>query len=84
MATIVKDTNIEWDSPTSPRRKFPWDEWTDGKTYQAVADKDFSGKVESFKMQLKNRAEKDGIEVNTKIVRPEKGAPSVIFQFSKK
>lgn len=84
MATVVKDTNIEWDAEPSSRRKFPWDEWTNGKTYQAVEDKDFASNVNSFVQQLRNRAEKDSLNIKTRIVRPEQGAPSVIFQFSKK
>lgn len=83
MATVVNDKNIDWD-PSSSRRKFPWEEWTNGKTYRAVEDKDFASSVNSFVQQLRNRAEKDSMTVNTKIVRPEQGAPSVIFQFSKK
>lgn len=85
MATVVTDKNIEWDVPSTPRRKFPWEEWVNGKRYQAVAGVDFSGDVGSFKIQLKNRAKKDGTIVQTKIIRPEQGRPaSVIFQFSKK
>ena len=84
MANVVKDTNIEWDAPASSRRKFPWEEWTNGKTYQAYEGTDFASNVNVFKIQLRNRAEKDNMSVVTKIVRPEKGPASVIFQFSKK
>lgn len=84
MATVVTDKNIEWDAPATARRKFPWDEWTDGKTYQATEGEDFASNVNVFVTQLRNRAEKDKTEIKKRIVRPEKGAASVIFQFSKK
>jgi hypothetical protein len=36
MATVIdKKTSIDWDVPTT-RRKFPWDDWTDGQIWQVI------------------------------------------------
>jgi hypothetical protein len=83
MATVIdKKTSIEWDEP-STRRKYPWDDWTDGQVWQVVEGKDFTSNHAVFKAQLKARAEKLGIKVKVKTEKPENGPVTVCFQFVK-
>lgn len=83
MATVLdKKTSIEWDEPTT-RRKYPWDEWTNGEVWQAVEGEDFASNHAVFKTQLNSRAEKLGMEVKVKVEKPEKSSVAVCFQFVK-
>lgn len=83
MATVLdKKTSIDWDVPTT-RRKFPWDEWTNGETWQAMEGDDFAANHAVFKTQLKTRAEKLDMNVKTRVGKPDKGPASVFFQFVK-
>jgi hypothetical protein len=83
MATVIdKRTHLEWDEPTT-RRKFPWDEWTNGEVWQAIEGEDFAANFAVFKTQLKTRAEKLGVEVKTRVEKSDGGPVSVFFQFVK-
>lgn len=83
MATVLdKKANIEWDVPAT-RRKFPWDEWTNGEVWQAIEGEDFAANHAVFKSQLRTRAEKLGREVRTRVEKSENGSVSVFFQFAK-
>jgi hypothetical protein len=83
MATILdKKTTIDWDIPTT-RRKFPWDEWTNGEMWQAIEGEDFAANHAVFKSQLRTRAEKLKMNVQTRVEKPENGSVSVFFQFVK-
>ena len=83
MATVLdKKTEIDWDSTTS-RARFPWDEWTDGQTYQAVQGVDFQSGPYSFTQQLRKKAEKLGVEVKTRVEQDKDEPASVFFQFGK-
>lgn len=83
MATVIeKNSNIDWDIPNT-RRKFPWDEWTNGEVWQAVEGEDFAANHAVFKTQLKTRADKVGMKVKTRVEKSEKGPTSVFFQFVK-
>ena len=81
MATVVDaKAKIDWDTFT-PRTRFPWAEWTNGETYQAIEGADFHGTVASFKMQLRKRAESESKTVKL-ATKQDKGTTSVFFQFS--
>lgn len=83
MATVLKKNDIEWDTPTS-RRRFPWDEWTDGQTYQAVQGEDFQSGPHAFTAQLRKRAETLGLEVKTSVEKNMGDKSAVVFfQFVK-
>jgi hypothetical protein len=83
MATVLdKKTSIDWDVPTI-RRKFPWDEWTDGQMWQAIEGEDFAANHAVFKSQLKNRAEKMNMQIKTRVEKSDSGPVSVFFQFVK-
>lgn len=82
MATVLKKNDIDWDTPTS-RRRFPWDEWTDGQTYQAVQGIDFQSGPHAFTAQLRKKAETLGIGVKTRVEPADPEPASVFFQFVK-
>lgn len=97
MATVIDNSvEIQWDTPQT-RGRFPWDQWTDGNTYQAITGSknesgeltpdadDFHSAPAMFVMQLRKRADKESRQIMTKVQRGAVGDPvSVFFKFGPK
>lgn len=81
MATVIdKKKTVEWDTETT-RRRFPWNDWTNGEIWQAVEGDDFKSPASVFKQQLKKRAEANKLTLKTSVQR-DGDTVSVVFQFS--
>lgn len=65
-------------------RLYPWDEWTDGRTWKATKGKDFHTTVDSFRVTLRSHAHRHGQEVKVEILTEGAGPARrehVVFQF---
>lgn len=66
------------------KAKYPWEEWTDGSTWDAVHGKDFTCEPGSLVVYLYHKATELGMNVRTSIRRGEGKKPDhVVFQFWK-
>lgn len=66
-------------STAGGRRKYPWDQWQDGKIWKAESGVDFELPPNQFRSVLHNRATDTGSRCRTKI-----DGKFVVFQFTKK
>lgn len=62
MATVVTETLNE---TPAPRGKYPWHEWTDGRTWQAKQGEDFQCSQSGFLAQIHQRAKNHGMRAVT-------------------
>lgn len=65
---------------SSGLRRYPWDEWTDGSTWEIRRGEDYDPVTENMRVNLHMRADALGIKVRTKKVRDEDGE-GLVFQF---
>lgn len=79
----VKLATYEYTGPgRKPYHAYPWDEWTDGGDWRAVAGHDFTGKAESFRATLYRVASQRDLSVRTEIERDDEGnGKAVVFRF---
>lgn len=55
------------ESFTPVRRSYPWDEWMDGSSWEAIRGIDFDSEPRVFRVFLHGRARKKGMHVATSI-----------------
>jgi len=48
---------VKWDETT----RYPWDEWTNGDTYELKQGEDFNGRVPQFRSQCNQVAKRRGL-----------------------
>jgi hypothetical protein len=66
------------------KRLYPWDEWTDGRTWKATSGKDFATPAESFRTTLHSHARRNGLAVRSEVIVEGSGPTRrthVVFQF---
>ena len=66
------------------KRLYPWDEWTDGRTWKATSGKDFTTPAESFRTTLHSHARRHGLTVRSEVIIQGTGPTKrthVVFQF---
>lgn len=55
--------------PPSAKRAYPWDEWTDGATWEILSGVDFTGKAEAFRNRLYDVAKRRGMRATAHAFR---------------
>lgn len=63
----MEPTATAWNTP-SRRSKYPWAEWTDGKYKLIFFERDFPVDCANMRVQLYNRAAKQGLRVATTFI----------------
>jgi hypothetical protein len=71
--------------PDSRRRRslYPWDEWTDGRVWVALAGEDYTVKHGGFRSAAGSEAKRRGLHVRTRNVYEGDEQIGVAFQFSR-
>jgi len=59
-------------------KKYPWEEWLNGETWELRGGRDFQTRGESFRAMAWQAAEQRGKRVKTRIVRDDEGESLVI------
>ncbi len=78
MSKVMKDFN--WDKTGSGKRsRYPWNEWTDGRTHKTVRGTDYTCQTASFLSTLRWKATSKQLKVRT--TQTEKNIDGCIFQF---
>lgn len=62
--------------------KYPWDQWTDGSTWEVVQGEDFDCQPGSLVVYLYHKANQIGKRVRTQVVKGKH--TKVVFQFMNK
>lgn len=62
---------FDWNAARSPRSRYDWDEWFDGRIWRLVEGEDFTAKASSFRTSVSAAAQRRGQSVRTSI--PEDG-----------
>ncbi len=73
MAKVLKNHSF---SKRGAHRKYPWNEWTDGKVRETTKGEDFPGDPSSFRIRLYGKAREVGKKVRTEVY-----GDTVMFQF---
>src|SRR5690242_2906035 len=68
------------DGSGGQQQKYPWDEWTDGGTWQIRQNEDYDISTENMRVNLHMKASSQARKVKTKKFSDEKGE-GLIFQF---
>src|SRR5260370_32665583 len=63
------------------RRKSPWDEWTDGSTWEIRRGDDYDVATESMRVNLHMKADSLGCKVRTRKFEDDDQGEGLIFQF---
>jgi len=74
---VAKRINEQMEPPASVLRRYPWDEWTDGSTWIATPNEDFTCKVSSFRAALYDYATRGNMRVHSTVL----DSGEVKFQF---
>ena len=69
------------DDSGGPQRKYPWDEWSDGGTWEIRQNEDYDVPTENMRVNLHMKAGSQARKVKTKKFSDEKGE-GLIFQFT--
>jgi hypothetical protein len=67
--------------PRAPQRRYPWDEWTNGRPWQIMRGEDYDISTENMRTNLHMRASSMGRTVKTQKITNDQGE-GLIFQFS--
>lgn len=78
MAKVVEDARLEG---VNRGRKaiYPWDDWTNGQTWEAFQGEDFVCDAGQFRTNLYDRARRHGMKVVTSVVKAPAGSPPGTF-----
>jgi hypothetical protein len=68
------------DDSRGPQRKYPWDEWSDGGTWEIRQNEDYDVPTENMRVNLHMKASSQARKVKTKRFTDERGE-GLIFQF---
>jgi hypothetical protein len=66
---------------SSGRRKYPWDEWTDGSTWEIRRGDDYDVATENMRVNLHMKADSLGCKVRTRKFEDDDQGEGLIFQF---
>lgn len=67
--------------PSAPQRRYPWDEWTNGRPCRITLGEDYDIPTENMRANLHMRARSMGCKVQTHKATDDRGE-GLIFQFS--
>jgi hypothetical protein len=79
MAHRLED--FSWDGKNKGRSKYPWNEWTDGNTWEIVQGEDFFTVPPTMVVMLHNRARTMNLKVRTSSYVKRGGQVCIAFQF---
>ena len=72
----------QFPSPTSGRRRYPWDQWMDGQIWLLVPDEDFTAKPTTIRTMATQQAIRRGGRVRCRVVH-EDGREKLAMQFQR-
>jgi len=67
--------------PSPGRRKYPWDEWTDGSTWEIWRGNDYDVVTENMRVNLHMKADSLDCKVRTRKFEDDDQGEGLIFQF---
>lgn len=60
---------------------YPWDQWTDGRIYEATRGTDYTNTTKAFVSTLRAHASRKKLRIKLDIRKTSNGREKVIFQF---
>lgn len=67
----------------TPRRRYPWDEWTDGQTRRIAKGVDFDCPTYSMRVMIYQRARKDGLTATARLEGRVGAETAIVFRFER-